>query len=263
MKYNNEQKRLLQRGGATEIDNDEVIKTQQQQQPIVNPCLPIGSSVQFDSWIYVNPVGQFYPRSAPMSTPYSITMVSSNETTFNFDLCSNHSYAMLRKETNQDWCDFQMDGNCGFAGIYQPPMSSKFTTNATEFIATSNFVTIFRFLRLGEKASIAQIGKAAENVCRLNWDELQVYNANLHGHDRVPSDLELVQYCFRSVFVYHLLRHGWEFGDEYELTAIDVIDGRKLGWALGCMLYEINTRKFSVVCIISAIAPRIKNIEIF
>ena len=92
---------------------------------------------------------------------------------------------------------------------------------------------------------------------------LQVYNANLHGHDRVPSDLELVQYCFRSVFVYHLLRHGWEFGDEYELTAIDVIDGRKLGWALGCMLYEINTRKFSVVCIISAIAPIIKNIEIF
>lgn len=38
-----------------------------------------------------------------------------------------------------------------------------------------------------------------------------------------------------------MLRNGWEFGDDYELTAVDVINGQKMGWALGCMLYEINT----------------------
>ena len=41
-----------------------------------------------------------------------------------------------------------------------------------------------------------------------------------------------------------MLRNGWKFGDDYEMTAVDVINGQKLGWALGCMLYEINTRKF-------------------
>ena len=47
-----------------------------------------------------------------------------------------------------------------------------------------------------------------------------------------------------------MLRNGWEFGDDYELTAVDVINGQKMGWALGCMLYEINTRKFLRIFII-------------
>lgn len=207
----------------------------------VNPCLPLGSSIEFDSWIHMNEAGQFYPRSDPESTPFAVTMVN-NGTAFDFQDCSDHTYALLRKKTNRDWCDFQMDGNCGFAGIYQPPMPQA-NSDADEFIATSNFVDVFRFLDLGEKATVAEIGRAAERVCSLNWDQLRAYHKTVVHKDR--SDLELAQYCFRSVFVYQLLRNGWEFGDDYQLTAIDVIDGRKLGWALGCMLYEINTRKYT------------------
>jgi hypothetical protein len=50
--------------------------------------------------------------------------------------------------------------------------------------------------------------------------------------------------CFRSLFIYQLLRNGWGFGDDFVLEAADVINGQKMGWALGCMLYEINTRRF-------------------
>ena len=187
----------------------------------------------------MNEKAQFYPRSHPESIPYSVTMVN-NHTDFDFQRCSDLSYALLRKETNEEWCDFQMDDNCGFAGIYQPPLP-KVNKDIDEFVATSNFVDVYQFLQLGERSTISNIGKTAEEVCSLSFEELKVYNANLKSP--IDDDSVLAEFCFRSVFVYQLLRNGWEFGDDYVMTAADVINGQKMGWALGCMLYEINTRK--------------------
>jgi hypothetical protein len=187
----------------------------------------------------MNDDAQFYPRSHPNSTPYSVTMVN-NGAAFDYEDCSQHANDLLRKRTNQDWCNFQMDSNCGFAGIYQPPMP-KVKSDSDKFIATSNFKDVYDFLKLKKKSYVRQIGKAAEEVCNLPWKELQDYNSKLEKP--VGDDLVLAQMCFRSVFVYQLLLNGWEFGDDYKITASDVIHGQKLGWALGCMLYEINTRK--------------------
>jgi len=185
----------------------------------------------------MNEKAQFYPRSDPRSIPYSVTM-NNNETSFDFASCSELAYSLLRKETNEDWCNFQMDNNCGFAGIYQPPLP-QVNSDIDEFVATSNFVDVYKFLQLGERAAISKIGKEAEKVCSLDWEELKDYNANLS--DPIDEDHVLPQFCFRSVFVYQLLRNGWDFGDEYEMAAADIINGQKMGWALGCMLYEINT----------------------
>ena len=187
----------------------------------------------------MNDHAQFYPRSHPKSKTYEVTMVN-NEKTFDFKDCSKHVNDLLRKRTNQDWCDFENDSNCGFAGIYQPPMP-QVVSPEDKFIATSNFVDVFDFLALKEKTKIGKINEAAEYACSLTWEQLKVFNS---GHKKpIKTDLELAQMCFRSVFVYQLLSNGWEFGDDYKLEAVDVINGQKMGWALGCMLYEINTRK--------------------
>merc|ERR1712176_165575 len=46
--------------------------------------------------------------------------------------------------------------------------------------------------------------------------------------------------CFRSTYLAKLLQnHGFRMEDN--ITAINVIRGHKVGWALGSMLYEINT----------------------
>lgn len=207
----------------------------------VNPCLPLGSSVEFESWMHMNDNAQWYPRSHPKSTPYAVTMLN-NGTKFDYKSCSEHTNDLLRKRTNRDWCDFQMDGNCAFAGIYQPPMP-KVNSPGDRFIATSNFYDVYDFLRLEEESFVHEIGTAAEHVCNLSWEELKVYNSE--NRKPISTDLVLAQMCFRSTFVYQLLRNGWEFGDNYKMTAVDVINGQKLGWALGCMLYEINTRKLN------------------
>jgi Golgi nucleoside diphosphatase len=203
----------------------------------LNPCLPIGKELEFTSWVHINEKNQFLPRSDPKSTQYTAMMVN-NATEYDHEACSLATYALLRKETNEEWCDFQMDGNCGFAGIYQPPMP-KVNKPEDEFVATSNFVEVYEFLDLGETATIRKIGDVTKAVCKLNWEELKEYNSNLASP--IDEEAVLAQFCFRSMFVYQMLRNGWEFGDDYELTAVDVINGQKMGWALGCMLYEINT----------------------
>lgn len=201
-----------------------------------NPCLPLGSEVEFDSWATMDDEGRFYARNAPQSQPYEVTMYGSNNS-FDFDQCSELTFGLLRKKTNKDWCEFEMDGSCGFAGIYQPPMP-QFNKDVDEFVATSNFYDVFQFLQLGDKSNISSIGVGAQKVCNMTWEETKAYDEQLGlGNDNHT----LAQMCFRSVFVYQLLRNGWEFGDSYEIEAADVINGQKMGWALGCVLYEINT----------------------
>jgi hypothetical protein len=202
----------------------------------VNPCLPENSAIVFDSWMHLDDKGHFLPRSDPQSTDYSFTMM--NNQTNSYAKCLNVTNTLLRKEANKEWCEFSHDGDCAFAGVYQPPLPTS-NGEINEFIATSNYADIFAFLGIGERASISQIGAAANKVCDLNWSDLRKYNSKLP--DPISDDLELAQYCFRSTFVYQLLRNGYGFQDDYQITAVDVLDGQKLGWALGSILYEINT----------------------
>ncbi|KAG7361681.1 GDA1/CD39 nucleoside phosphatase family protein [Nitzschia inconspicua] len=207
-----------------------------------NPCLPIGGNgkaMQFKSWATTDEDGNFLPRSDPRSVMYSVNMTNS-AAEFDFDACSQNTHALLHEETNKEFCDFEMDGSCAFAGIYQPPLP-QVNNDIDEFIATSNFVDVFNFLQLGERAAISEIVFAAKKVCSLSWTDLQEYNANLDNGGSVDDLHTLAQMCFRSIFVYQLLRNGWGFGDNYVMTVADVINGQKMGWALGCMLYEINT----------------------
>jgi hypothetical protein len=148
---------------------------------------------------------------------------------------------LSRKPANEEWVEFSHDGDCSFAGVYQPPLPPK-QSSVFEFIATSNYADIFAFLQLGKRASLSELNEAAKHVCLLDWQALQKYNKKLP--EPISDDYELTQFCFRSVFAYQILRNGYGFSEDFNFTAVDVLNGQKLGWALGSMLYEINTRKF-------------------
>ena len=148
---------------------------------------------------------------------------------------------VFRTRANDEWVEFSHDGDCSFAGVYQPPLPKK-SKDIDQFIATSNYADIFAFLKLGTRASVAQLGEAAKMLCQHDWQSLQDYNQNLTNP--VTDEYELAQYCFRSVFAYQMLRNGYGFADSFVITAVDVLKGQKLGWALGSILYEINTREF-------------------
>jgi hypothetical protein len=68
-------------------------------------------------------------------------------------------------------------------------------------------------------------------------EELFKFNTKNAG---VPDE-EVDDYCFRSAYVFNVLRNGYGFAMDEHITATDVINGQKVGWPLGAMLYEINT----------------------
>ena len=51
----------------------------------------------------------------------------------------------------------------------------------------------------------------------------------------------MARYCFQSAYVHQILRNGYGFHDTDNITATNIINGQKVSWALGSMLYEINT----------------------
>ena len=76
---------------------------------------------------------------------------------------------------------------------------------------------------------------ATEHVCSMSEKEYHAF------YDGSVDDDEVEDYCFRSAYVFNLLRYGYGFKMEDNITSVDTIGGQKVGWALGAMLYEINT----------------------
>lgn len=123
-----------------------------------------------------------------------------------------------------------MHGDCSFAGIYQPSLPAD-----VEFVAFSNYYHIWKFLHLPERATLSQLEKATRHVCSLSHDELEAFNT----HSKFTPDLD--SYCFRSAYAFQLLHNGYGFALNDTIRVTNVIDAQKVGWALGAILFEINT----------------------
>jgi Golgi nucleoside diphosphatase len=139
-----------------------------------NPCLPGNSWTTFRSWIHPaeNSTQRFLPRNDLLSTDYSTTMQNVEP---NVDECTRVTRGLLRKEANQEWVEFSHDGDCSFAGVYQPPLPKNNSANSG-FILTSNYYEIWQFLRLPERANTQAIGNAAQLICEVNATALKAYN---------------------------------------------------------------------------------------
>jgi Golgi nucleoside diphosphatase len=157
----------------------------------------------------------------------------------NVSACFAQVQSLLHLETNA-WCQYVHQNQCSFAGIYQPSLPH---TNHTsrhnhtgEFVAFSNYYHVWKFLRLPERATVAQLEQATRHVCSLTHAQLQDWAADTDDEDDVVSD-----YCFRAAYVYQMLSAGYGFSPGDTIRAVKVVHGQKVGWALGAMLYEINT----------------------
>lgn len=209
---------------------------------IYNPCLPGGSEYLFTSRVHMQPNGTLMPLSSPDDASvieadmYSAVMRNPHAKG-NYHECSVCTLALMRKEANE-WCDFSHDRDCSFAGVYQPPLPIHHE-DFGEFIATSNFFDIWQFLQLQPRSSLSELKGGVRRICSFSMDDLTAYNDELANPISDPN--ELTAMCFRASFAATFLIDGVGFPESYHVTAIDVVNGQKVGWALGSMLYEINT----------------------
>ncbi|GAX16949.1 ectonucleoside triphosphate diphosphohydrolase 4 [Fistulifera solaris] len=207
---------------------------------IHNPCLPGGSEQQVRTDIHVKHDGLEIWESDDASVgAISHAILKNEKANGDVDQCFEEAKALLHLEKN-DWCDFAHKGDCSFAGIYQPALPVQ-SPNFGEFLAFSNYYHVWQFLHLPAKASIAQLEQATRHACSLSKEELIVFN------DGIVSEDELDSYCFRSAYVYQLLRNGYGFRDEDSIRATRVVAGHQVGWCAGAMLYEINAMPWKYV----------------
>ena len=202
-------------------------------QGVYNPCLPGGSARQeIRTNIHLDQGGMEtwkYTEKYPSGTGFYQAYLMNDNDAADYDKCSALVKELLHLEQN-DWCNFDHRGDCSFAGVYQPKLPTQ-----QEYMGFSNYYHVAReFLKLPERFSIGDLHNATKHACSLSKKETLQFNDGRIDENEVES------YCFRSVYTLELLR-GYGFGDEDHISAARVVKGHKLGWAVGAILYEINT----------------------
>lgn len=207
---------------------------------IYNPCLPGGSrqDVRTDIHLALSGVETWAYKDGlyPSGDGHFQAVLVNNNKRGDADKCLTLAKNLLHLEQN-DWCQFAHMGDCSLAGIYQPELPPQGSDTLGEFVAFSNYFHVWEFLRLPERATIAELEAATRRVCTMTRNELVEFN---NGNGRVDAS-DLDSYCFRSAYAFELLLNGYGFRANDTIRVTDVIEGQKVGWALGAMLYEINT----------------------
>ena len=200
---------------------------------VQNPCLAGGMSTSFESTIYFSEGYESFQIGANGNKKLYQTKLINDSPTGNFDECSTVVTNLIHKRYNT-WCNFAHQDDCSFNGVYQPKLPSQ-SESFGEFLALSEYYDVFNFLNIPNRSSLQTLQQATMNLCAMSGEDLNKFN-----NGRLDSD-DLLKMCFNSVFAFQLLHFGFGFQMNDNITAADVVNGHKVGWALGSMLYEINT----------------------
>jgi len=223
---------------------------------VPSPCLPGGASTTFTSTIRIQPFNpptdQFLAQQftiTPAATrvvntdqPYTVTLAN-RANRGNFDQCAGLAQTLLlpsQGHHDSAWC---AQNECSVSGSYQPSLPTKGHLQSSEtwveFVAFSAYNHVWDFLKLPSRATIKQLRDAGRRICNMSLSQLQQYNSQLSTP--LLQQHHLLQMCFRSAYTYEILHHGYGFQITDHVTCLKTLQGREMGWALGAMLYEINT----------------------
>lgn len=200
---------------------------------VYNPCLPGKSLYNFTSNIEIGPDG----IENKGSTFYTVQIANPNDGG-DFNQCAKIALQLLEKAGDK-FCNFSHSGDCSFAGVYQPRLPTENSNNFGEFFAFGHFYHLWESLRLEPRSNLNQLREKAIILCGMSLDELTLYNEN-YGLNISVNDLPEI--CFRSAFTFQILHKGYGFALDSNVTASRDINGQQVSWALGSILYEINTR---------------------
>jgi len=144
----------------------------------------------------------------------------------------------LMEKKNNAFCDQVYHGDCSIAGSYQPPLPGG---DHGKFIGTSSLVLPWSFLQLPATATMEELKAKASGICQMNFDDIMFYyEVNFSGAAASSVSDNLPYFCFMSSYVIVLLEDGYKFADAQTLTVKEQVNGNRMGWALGAILYEIN-----------------------
>ena len=207
---------------------------------VENLCLAGGIKVDFESTIWFKDGHESFIYNDDGSKMSYKTQMRNEASKGSYDDCTDVVKDIIHKQYNT-WCEFAHHGSCAFNGVYQPVLPVQDQTMTGEFLGLSNYFDVFDFLQIPPKSSLRTLQNATRALCEMSKDDLTKFNDG-----RLEAE-DMLKMCFQSVFAFELLNTGVGFGMDDNITAIDVVNGQKVGWALGSMLYEINTLPWKYV----------------
>ncbi|CAM9196644.1 unnamed protein product, partial [Ectocarpus fasciculatus] len=160
-----------------------------------------------------------------------------------FDKCYASLEPLLMKSINK-FCNLVYDNQCSIGGSYQPPLPDPKTH---KYIGTSSYKYAWNFAQMESVGSLKEFRRKSKSICNMTFKEAILYrnsiNATLYaqnGNDAY-TDSQLPYYCFLSAYSLLLLQGGYGFPDDTVLQVTNTLNGHKVGWVLGAMLFEINS----------------------
>jgi len=128
---------------------------------------------------------------------------------------------------------------CSFNGAYQPSIMDTFPSGG---ILTLSYFSdrLLPLIKKKQKRDIVRIGEIAtiaERVC----DGADSWKKYWGSDQKAMEELEgRPEFCLDLTFMHAILRLGYEFADDREVTLAKKIDGVELGWALGAGIALID-----------------------
>ncbi|NP_001002379.2 ectonucleoside triphosphate diphosphohydrolase 8 isoform X1 [Danio rerio] len=141
--------------------------------------------------------------------------------TGNSSLC----LSLIENIVNLTGCALSPD--CGFNGIYQPPVNG-------EFFAFSAYFYTFDFLGLTPKAPLTKVLSTIDTLCSKNWTALTAENPSIK-----PKYLK--DYCASGHYITTILLKGYKFNNTWDqISFVKQVADTDIGWTLGYMLNLTN-----------------------
>ncbi|XP_023852736.1 ectonucleoside triphosphate diphosphohydrolase 8 [Salvelinus sp. IW2-2015] len=182
--------------------------------PVKHPCYHLGYNLTltlgdlYDSPCVARPV-TFDPASEVIFTGTSEPLQCLNQ---------------MKNIMNLTACSLAPD--CGFNGVYQPPVSG-------DFFAFSTYYYTFDFLGLAPQSSLSQATTTIDTFCKRTWDSLKT--------EYSEKDKYLRDYCASANYIMTVLLDGYKFnqtwGNIYFQRQVADTD---INWTLGYMLNLTN-----------------------
>ena len=127
---------------------------------------------------------------------------------------------------------------CSFDGVYQPSLLDAFPTG--KVLLLSYFYDRIQPLLPKHKSlriTVSTLSNLAKDVCegKSAW-------TRRWGKDKdAMNELEgRPEHCLDLTFMHALLRLGYEFGDDREVSIGKQIEGTELGWCLGATIAMVG-----------------------
>ena len=119
------------------------------------------------------------------------------------------------------------DEPCSLFGVYQPPIYG-------DLLAFSVYYFTADYFGLSGGLSPLELEARAREFCATPWSELVAREPEAEASPYVPN------YCFAGAYVVTLLTDGWGLAPTTDrVHAVRRIQGSRVGWTLGALLYEL------------------------